>query len=266
MRAESSRGPGLPFPAGRGVASASARPGGRGPARAPAAGVVTVIGTVIVTVIGAAVVAGSGCVTDALVINEESEIRAVRNETAALAARARTLRAEIVRLEARAGPRAAAERRLEFERDLARRGLRVTSRGPEIVVTLASTVLFGPGEVRIREDAREAVLAVARAIRERFPERHVRVEGHTDSAPPRRVADAYPTNWELSAARALAVVRFLIDRGEMPKTQVSAAAFGEHRPVTDNATPEGRKANRRVDIVILPPVGIERVTTAETAR
>ncbi len=208
------------------------------------------------------IVAG-GCVMDGLVIEEEGGILALKRDIAALRTRLGSLRTRTRRLEAKAGPEAAAERRLEFRRDLAKSGLRVTSRGPELVVTLASTVLFGPGEAKVRKGAKAPLLALAGAIARRFPERLVRVEGHTDSSPPRRVARAYPTNWELSAARSLAVARFMVDEGKLQEGRVYAAAYGQYRPVRDNATAEGRDENRRVDIVILPPVGFERITTAE---
>lgn len=210
--------------------------------------------------------AGAGCVTESLVFEDEEEILAVRREIGALERRFGKLRAEIGRLEAQVGSKAAAEKRAQFAGDLAKAGLRVTSRGAEIVVTLASTILFAPGEVEVRKDARDPLVAVAKAVAGRYPDRLVKVEGHTDSSPPRRVVRAYPTNWELSAARALAVARFLVDEAKLPRESVFAAAYGQHRPVKENETREGRDANRRVDIVVLPPVGLEKVTTADLMR
>ena len=129
-------------------------------------------------------------------------------------------------------------------------------------MSLASTVLFDPGEVRVKEDAKAALLALAGAIAQRFPDRGVRVEGHTDSTTPRRIAHRYPTNWEISAARSLAVLNVLVQEGGVSRERAFAAAYGHHRPVKDNSTPEGREANRRVNIVIMPPVGVERTSTA----
>ncbi len=200
---------------------------------------------------------------DSVVQNEESEIRAVSRQIERCEARLRWLGSGIRALEAKTGPGASAEKRRRFQRSLAKSGLRVTSRGPEIVVTLASTVLFGPGEAKIQDDAQVPLTDLARAIIEAFPGRVVRVEGHTDNTPPRRTRAIYPTNWELSAARALAVMRFLSEDGGIKKGWVFPAAYGEHRPVATNETAEGRELNRRVDIVILPPVGVHRITTAE---
>ena len=217
-------------------------------------------------VLALAALGGAGCVMDSLVEEQESEIRGARREIDELEIRLGALRSEARRLERQAGPEATARRRAELERDLARYGLRVTSRGPELVVTLASTVLFDSGEVTVRNEAKAAVLGLAEALNRRFPDRGVRVEGHTDSTPPRRIADRYPTNWELSAARALAVLKVLVEEGGVSRERAFAAAYGRHRPVMENATPEGREGNRRVDIVILPPVDIERTTTAELFR
>lgn len=211
----------------------------------------------------AALVATGGCVMDSVVQEEENEIRAVTRQIETCEARLRWLGRGIRTLEAKAGAGASAEKRRRFQRALAKSGLRVTSRGPELVVTLASTVLFGPGEATIQEDAKVPLIDLAHAIIESFPGRVVRVEGHTDNTRPRRTRAVFPTNWELSAARSLAVMRFLSEDGGIRKGWVFPAAYGEHRPVASNETAEGRELNRRVDIVILPPVGVERVTTAE---
>ena len=204
-----------------------------------------------------------GCVMDSLVEEQESEMKAVMREIRSLEGRLRTARAQTRELELCTGPEAIAKRRRALERDLAKYGLRVTSRGPELIVTLAGTVLFDPGGVQVRKEVKPALLALAKAVTEQFPERSIRVEGHTDSVRPRRIADRFPTNWELSAARSLAVLKVLVDEGNLPSTRVLAAAYGQHRPVKNNSTREGREENRRVDIVIMPTVHLERIDTAE---
>jgi chemotaxis protein MotB len=203
---------------------------------------------------------GAGCVADSLVEEQEAEIRAARRGIDELEIRLGALRSETRRLERQAGPEATAKRRAELEEDLGRYGLRVTSRGPELVVTLASTVLFASGEVTVRNEAKAALTGLAEALNRRFPHRAVRVEGHTDSARPVRIAEKYPTNWELSAARALAVLNVLVEEGGVSRERAFAAAYGQYRPVSENSTREGREGNRRVDIVILPPVGFEKTT------
>ena len=77
----------------------------------------------------------------------------------------------------------------------------------------------------------------------------IRVEGNTDNIP---IATAsYPSNWELSTARAVNVVRYLVEQDHLDPMRVSAAGYGQYHPRTDNSTPEARQQNRRVDIVLL---------------
>jgi chemotaxis protein MotB len=78
---------------------------------------------------------------------------------------------------------------------------------------------------------------------------HLRVEGNTDSVPIQTTM--YPTNWELSAARATGVTRYLVEERHVSPLRVSLAGYGEYRPRADNASPQSRRFNRRVDIVIL---------------
>src|SRR5205823_14995744 len=78
------------------------------------------------------------------------------------------------------------------------------------------------------------------------------IEGHSDNQPiVGALTQRYPTNWELSAARAINIARYLQKQGVDP-ANLSSAAFGEFKPVADNVTPEGRAKNRRIEIVLLP--------------
>jgi chemotaxis protein MotB len=83
-------------------------------------------------------------------------------------------------------------------------------------------------------------------------DKSIRIEGHTDNKPIMGpLTQRYPTNWELSAARAITVSRYLEKQGIAPGL-LSASAFGEFKPVADNTTPEGRAKNRRIEIVLVP--------------
>jgi len=80
----------------------------------------------------------------------------------------------------------------------------------------------------------------------------VRIEGHTDDIPIKgSLTGRYPTNWELSAARAINVARYLQKQAISP-ANLSAAGYGEFKPVADNSTVEGRAKNRRIEIVLVP--------------
>jgi chemotaxis protein MotB len=119
-------------------------------------------------------------------------------------------------------------------------------------VKMKDKILFASGSATIGADGREALRKVSEALRS-LQGRAVRVEGHTDNVPT-NPAGAFPTNWELSSARALAVVRFLQDHGVDP-TRLSGAGFGEYQPVAPNDAPEGRSLNRRIEIVLVPLEG-----------
>lgn len=117
-----------------------------------------------------------------------------------------------------------------------------------MVVVLASDVLFGSGSASLSKDGKASLQEVSRLLAS-IPKRKFQVEGHTDNVP---IATAqYPSNWELASARAITVVKTMIDAG-MPSDRVSAASFGDSKPAAANDTPEGKAQNRRIEIIIVP--------------
>ncbi|MDP2310852.1 MAG: OmpA family protein [Pseudomonadota bacterium] len=126
--------------------------------------------------------------------------------------------------------------------------LRVKIVDGRMVVALATDVLFSSGSADLSADGKTAIAEVA-AVLATIPDRAFQVEGHTDNVPIK--TDKYPSNWELASARAVTVVRTMIGAG-MPTTRVSAASYGEHKPVAGNDTPEGKGSNRRIEIVVVP--------------
>jgi len=121
----------------------------------------------------------------------------------------------------------------------------VTERG--LVVSLANSTFFDPGEATLRQEAKGALRTIAGSLL--FTKRAVMVEGHTDNAP--ISTPNFPSNWELSTSRATTVVRTLITDFHLSPKRLSAAGYGEYYPVATNKTPDGRAKNRRVDIVVL---------------
>ena len=121
--------------------------------------------------------------------------------------------------------------------------VRVTEGAFGITVEINASVLFDSGEARLQLLAVRALTAVGQILASTdFP---ITVEGHTDNAPINTVL--FPSNWELSGARAASVVRLFIDTGVDPR-RLTATGYAEQRPVADNAEPEGRQRNRRVAI------------------
>jgi len=116
-----------------------------------------------------------------------------------------------------------------------------------LVVRFADRAFFDLGKADIRADALPVLEAIAEVLRP-LPN-HVRVEGHTDNLPIN--TDRFPSNWELSTTRATNVIRFMIEEKQLDPERLSAAGYGEYRPVDTNETIEGKARNRRVDLVIL---------------
>jgi len=117
----------------------------------------------------------------------------------------------------------------------------------QVRLKLPSPVLFESGKAELSEGVRKDLEGLGRIIAS-LPNEVV-VEGHTDSVPMR--SPEFASNYELSAARARAVVQFLSDSVEIPPSRFSVAGYGEFRPVAGNETPAGRAGNRRIEIAIM---------------
>lgn len=116
-----------------------------------------------------------------------------------------------------------------------------------VVVHLTESVMFDLGKAYIRPEAQKLLRKVATVLIKSG--RPIMIEGHTDNLPIN--THEFPSNWQLSAARAANVVHFLTTQATVPEGQIYASAYSDQRPVTPNDTPEGRQRNRRVDIVFL---------------
>jgi chemotaxis protein MotB len=117
-----------------------------------------------------------------------------------------------------------------------------------LVLSLRESALFPPGRDTFNPDATPMLAKVARAL-QKVPQQPVRLEGHTDNAPIQ--TSEFPSNWELSAARAVAVMELLRNEFHIDPRRLAVAGFADYHPAGSNDTPEGRARNRRVDIVVL---------------
>ena len=121
----------------------------------------------------------------------------------------------------------------------------------KLTVNILDRVMFDSGEADLKPDGAGVLRKVA-AILAQHPELKVHVIGHTDNVPIRAGARSrFPSNWELSTARATAAVRFMTEKAGVDPRRLGAVGYGEFRPVADNATAEGRARNRRIAITIL---------------
>ncbi|MGB5196405.1 MAG: OmpA family protein [Candidatus Deferrimicrobium sp.] len=121
----------------------------------------------------------------------------------------------------------------------------------KLTINMVDSILFDSGRAEVKKGGLEILGKVVSILKD-VSDKSIRIEGHTDDVQiSRALAQRYPTNWELSAARAINVTRFLQDQGIDPGN-LSAAAYGEWKPVATNDTAEGRAKNRRIEIILVP--------------
>lgn len=118
-----------------------------------------------------------------------------------------------------------------------------------LVITFVSEVLFDSGKDVLKPESMESLNKVLSVLETTVKDLNIGVEGHTDNQPIK--FSAWKSNWELSSARSLSVLHYLIEKGISPD-RLCSLAYGEYHPVVDNDTKENRQKNRRVEIVILP--------------
>lgn len=185
------------------------------------------------------------------------ELANMASEAGSLAASVEQMQIALTELEKR---RAQVEASLKEFRDLVSRFKAMIDAGTltvkvvdgRMIVQLATDILFGAGSAKLSKEGKEALTAVA-AVLASIPEREFQVAGHTDDQPIRTAA--FPSNWYLGSARAIAVTEVLIEGGLGPE-RVSAASYAEFQPADTNKTPEGRGNNRRIEIIIVPDLSL----------
>jgi chemotaxis protein MotB len=134
--------------------------------------------------------------------------------------------------------------------DAGKLGVRV--RDGRLVMRMPQDVLFPSGSATLSREGELNLMEVAVVLRQ-FPDRRFMVAGHTDTQQIRdeKIKEQFKDNWELSMGRALVVTRFLIEAKMKPENIVSAG-YGEYDPIAKNSSPEGRRENRRIEIILLP--------------
>jgi chemotaxis protein MotB len=148
------------------------------------------------------------------------------------------------------------KQRQEIESNLksqiANKDVRIQEIEGKLMVTFVDKILFDSGSVKIKQEGQDVILRLAESFADKQDQMIV-VQGHTDDV---KIGGAllnrYPTNWELSVARATAVVRLLQDEGKIDPARLTASGFSFYKPVASNETEEGRKQNRRIEIMLMP--------------
>ena len=131
-------------------------------------------------------------------------------------------------------------------------GLSVYTKDGMVYVSMDEKLLFRTGSIQVDPRGVQALKTLA-GVLEVNPDIKITVEGHTDDVPiGLGLMERYPTNWELSAARAIGVVRIMQEKGWLEPERLSAAGYSYYRPVASNDTAEGRRQNRRIEITLVP--------------
>ena len=135
---------------------------------------------------------------------------------------------------------------------IAQKNIKIEEIEGKLKVTFVDKILFDSGSVKIKPKGREVLLTLADSFQNKT-EQNIVVEGHTDNVQIGfGLQDRFPTNWELSTARATSVVRFLQEKGNIKPERLTASGFSFYKPVDTNETSEGRKQNRRIEIILIP--------------
>ncbi|MCH7566138.1 MAG: OmpA family protein [Nitrospirae bacterium] len=174
-------------------------------------------------------------------------LRAQEAEKGRLEQERATKEAEIERL-----TRTHAELTRSLQDEIAKGDIRIRQVRDRLRINMVDRVLFASGQGYVKP-AGLKVLKRMSAILKNVTDKQIRIEGHTDNVPIGvKLQDRFPTNWELSTARATSVVRYLTEKGGVVPANISAIGYAETRPVADNETEEGRRANRRIEILLYP--------------
>jgi len=140
----------------------------------------------------------------------------------------------------------------KLQREIQDGQVQITEMKNRLTMTMVDKILFPSGSVDISKEGKKVLDKVISILKD-VEDKRIQVEGHTDNV---RIVSSlkkkYPTNWELSTARATKVVRYLQDSGGIEPILLSATGYSEYQPVATNDTAKGRQKNRRIEIVLLP--------------
>jgi chemotaxis protein MotB len=147
--------------------------------------------------------------------------------------------------------------------EIARGEIHLEQTGGKLRVGLVDKVLFDSGEAEISKRGESVLARVADALAG-IPDKQIQVSGHTDTTPiTSKLASRFPSNWELSVARATNVVRFLAEKAKVPSDRLVASGYGEYQPIATNKTPVGRAKNRRIEILLTPMLSPKTISKSK---
>lgn len=140
----------------------------------------------------------------------------------------------------------------KLEKEIQEGKVQITEMKNRLTMTMVDKIIFPSGSASISKEGKKVLDKVVEILKD-VKDKRIQVEGHTDNVKiMSELKNRFPTNWELSTARATEVVRYLQEKGGLDPTLLSATGYGEHQPVAPNDTDEGKHKNRRIEIVLLP--------------
>lgn len=200
----------------------------------------------------------------------ETQLREVRGAAAADAARmaeawhevelARS-RAETLARDMAAVTNSQQQLEAEMRSALQSRDIAISELRGELTLTILDRILFDSGDATLKPEGTQILDEIAKVLA-RYTHRQIQVIGHTDNVP---IRYKFPSNWELSAARAIAAVRYLTEKAGVDPRRLNAVGCGEFQPIAGNDTAEGRARNRRIALVVLPERFIPTDVDADAA-
>lgn len=210
------------------------------------------------------VLAASLASTEAELVSERETVQLLATKNASLAAQLLASQQQHQVLANAVASRAAAlaqtQKRLELSlgAEIESGDVSVRKQGEDLVVGVDDRVLFARGDATLEDRGMKVLRRVAEVIRAN-PDKQFQIAGHTDDDPVTgQLATQFPTNWELSTARATNVVRFLIEQCEVTPKQLVAAGYADQRPRASNKNLRGKKKNRRIEITLLATGAVEK--------
>jgi chemotaxis protein MotB len=210
----------------------------------------------VITAVVAVSAAMGGCVStskyDKLEADKNQEITNLKKEKATLEEQNTTLRQEKAAIQTSSKQNQEQYNALvhKLSREVQKGQLKVRQYQNMLSVDVAEQIFFDSGHATLKSSGKEVLKKVGEALKS-YDNKLIRVAGYTDNVPiAKSMQNVYPSNWELSVARATNVVRYLQEVGVPPEHMI-ASGRGEYDPIAPNDTPEGRQKNRRIEIMLI---------------
>ena len=184
---------------------------------------------------------------NALAKQLDERLKAEASEKARLEQERAAKEAEIQRL-----TRTHAELTKSLEAEIAKGDIKIKQVRDRLTINMVDRVLFDSGQSQVKPAGLQVLKQVSDILKN-VTDKQIRIEGHTDNVPiGAKLKERFPTNWELSTARATSVVRYLIEEGGVDRANLLAVGYADTRPLASNDAEEGRTANRRIEIALYP--------------